>query len=184
MGSGQLEEVHDVEFDETQGSQNEATNLDDVRGAQLEQAMRNMDIGDIRPMQSNDDEDHPIITSVQVENEQDSVSHDEAQMQDQEASVSHPSHQVQVLQPNHIARDHPVDHIIGDIESGVQTRSRLATICQHYSFVSFKEPINIDDAMKDNDWIIVMQEELNNFKRNEVWELVERPKDHNVNRTK
>jgi primosomal protein N' len=25
-----------------------------------------------------------------------------------------------------------------------------------------------------------MHEELNNFKRNEVWELVERPKDHNV----
>jgi hypothetical protein len=30
--NGTLEEVHDVEFDETQGSQNEAQNLDDVRG--------------------------------------------------------------------------------------------------------------------------------------------------------
>jgi hypothetical protein len=39
-----LEEVHDVEFDETQGSQNKAHNLDDVRGDQLTNAMRNMDI--------------------------------------------------------------------------------------------------------------------------------------------
>jgi hypothetical protein len=29
-----------------------------------------------------------------------------------------------------------------------------------------------------------MHEELNNFKRNQVWELVERPKDHNVIETK
>jgi hypothetical protein len=31
LASGQLEEVHDVEFDETNGSQNEEDNLDDVR---------------------------------------------------------------------------------------------------------------------------------------------------------
>jgi hypothetical protein len=29
-----------------------------------------------------------------------------------------------------------------------------------------------------------MHEELNNFKRNQVWELVERPKDHNMIGTK
>ena len=29
-----------------------------------------------------------------------------------------------------------------------------------------------------------MHKELNNFTRNQVWELVERPKDHNVIRTK
>jgi hypothetical protein len=43
-----LEEVHNIEFDETQGSQNEAQNLDDVRGDQLSNAMKNIDIGDIR----------------------------------------------------------------------------------------------------------------------------------------
>ena len=43
--SGTLEEVHDVEFDETEGSQNEAQNLDDVRGDQLANAMKNMDCG-------------------------------------------------------------------------------------------------------------------------------------------
>jgi hypothetical protein len=56
-----LEEVHDVEFDETQGSQNEAQNLDDVRGDQLSNAIKNMDIGDIRPRQVDEDDDTHVI---------------------------------------------------------------------------------------------------------------------------
>jgi transposase InsO family protein len=51
LASGQLEKVHDVEFDETNGSQDEEDNLDDVRGTQLANAMKDMDIGDIRPKQ-------------------------------------------------------------------------------------------------------------------------------------
>jgi len=46
---GIVEEVHDVEVDETNGSQDENENFDDVRGVQLANAMKNMDIGDIRP---------------------------------------------------------------------------------------------------------------------------------------
>jgi hypothetical protein len=30
--------------------------------------------------------------------------------------------------------------------------------------------------LQDPDWVLAMQEELNNFKRNEVWSLVPRPK--------
>jgi hypothetical protein len=38
--------------------------------------------------------------------------------------------------------------------------------------------------LDDLDWVNAMHEELNNFARNEVWELVKRPCDHNVIRTK
>jgi hypothetical protein len=38
------------------------------------------------------------------------------------------------------------------------------------------EPLKVEEALDDQDWVIAMQEELNNFTRNEVWELVERPK--------
>ena len=38
------------------------------------------------------------------------------------------------------------------------------------------EPTNVDEALKDPDWVMAMQEELNNFTRNEVWKLVPRPK--------
>ena len=77
-----------------------------------------------------------------------------------------------------------MDSIIGDISRGVQTRSRLALFCEHFSFVSSTEPKKIDEALKDVDWINAMHEELNNFTRNQVWELVERPKDHNMIGTK
>ena len=86
------------------------------------------------------------------------------------------SNQVPILQPTNIARDHPLDTIIGDISRGVQTRSRLALFCEHFSFVSFIEPKKIEEALKDVDWVNAMHEELNNFTRNQVWELVERPK--------
>jgi hypothetical protein len=42
------------------------------------------------------------------------------------------------------------------------------------------EPNRVDEALLDVDWVNAMHEELNNFTRNEVWELVERPKNHNV----
>jgi hypothetical protein len=38
----------------------------------------------------------------------------------------------------------------------------------------------VEDALQDADWVMAMQEELNNFKRNEVWSLVERPKQNVV----
>jgi hypothetical protein len=72
-------------------------------------------------------------------------------------------------------RDHPVNAILGDIEKEVTSRSRVAIFCEHYSFVSSFEPFKVEDALRDPDWVVAMQEELNNFKHNEVWSLVERP---------
>jgi hypothetical protein len=87
-----------------------------------------------------------------------------------EAQVPHPRiHQI-------IQKDHPVDNILGSISKGVTTHSRLATFCEHYSFVSSLEPVKVEEALDDPDWVMAMQEELNNFTRNEVWSLVERPK--------
>jgi hypothetical protein len=61
-----------------------------------------------------------------------------------------------------------VDLILGDISKGVITRSRVANFCEHYSFVSSIEPLRVEEALKDPNWVIAMQEELNDFKRNEV----------------
>jgi hypothetical protein len=79
-----------------------------------------------------------------------------------------------------IQRNHPVDQILGDISKGVTTRSTLANFCEHYSFVSSIEPFRVEEALLDPDWVLAMQEELNNFKRNEVWTLVPRPKQNVV----
>jgi hypothetical protein len=67
-----------------------------------------------------------------------------------------------------IQRNHPVDQILGDISKGITTRSRLANFCEHYSFISSIEPFRVEEALQDPDWVLAMQGELNNFKRNEV----------------
>ena len=120
MDSGTLEEVHDVEFDETMGSQVESENLKYVRGIQLSNAMKNMDIDELRPRQVNDDEDDQVqvlsnsnmqddtnqaSTSGSHDNEQDQVASTSSQPNDQASA----SNQVPILQPTHIARDHPLD---------------------------------------------------------------------------
>jgi hypothetical protein len=79
-----------------------------------------------------------------------------------------------------IQRDHPVDNILGDLKNGVTTRSCVANFCQYYSFFSSMESFKIEDSLCDPDWVVAMQKELSNFKRNQVWSLVERKKQNIV----
>ena len=80
---------------------------------------------------------------------------------------------------------HPQDLIIGSPSKGAMTRSqKLASFIEHHSLVSCTEPKNVEEALQDPDWINAMHEELNNFTRNEVWSLEERPQDARVIRTK
>ena len=81
----------------------------------------------------------------------------EAEPIQHQSSIPHPRvHHI-------IQKDYPVDNILGSISKGVTTRSRLAIFCEHYSFVSFLEPLKVDEALDDPDWVMAMQEELNNF---------------------
>jgi hypothetical protein len=108
-----------------------------------------MDVGELRPRQVIDEEDDQVqvlsISNVQVDTNQASSSGSHDNVQDQVASSSsQPNDQtsasnVPILQPTNIARDHPLDTIIGDISRGMQTRSKLALFCEYFSFVSTKE---------------------------------------------
>ena len=40
--------------------------------------------------------------------------------------------------------------------------------------VSQIEPKSVEEALQDDQWCIAMQEELNQFERNDVWELIPR----------
>ena len=55
-----------------------------------------------------------------------------------------------------IQRDHPIDNILGSIRKGVTTRSHLANFCQYYSFVSSLEPLKVEQALGDPDWVMAM----------------------------
>ena len=65
--------------------------------------------------------------------------------------------------------NHPQDQIIGNLSSRVRTRSSLRNICNNLAFISQIEPKNIKYAIVDENWMIAMQEELNQFERSEVW---------------
>ncbi|KAH9743819.1 hypothetical protein KPL70_003436 [Citrus sinensis] len=79
---------------------------------------------------------------------------------------------------------HPKDVILGDPSRGVTTRSSLRNTCEHAAFISQIEPKSFADAENDESWIMAMQEELNQFERNNVWELVPNPEHQSIIGTK
>ncbi|GKC22639.1 ribonuclease H-like domain-containing protein, partial [Tanacetum coccineum] len=67
-----------------------------------------------------------------------------------------------------IHKDHPVEQIIRDLNSIPQTRRMTKNLEEH-------EPKKVIHALKDPSWIEAMQEELLQFKLQEVWTLVDLP---------
>lgn len=53
-----------------------------------------------------------------------------------------------------------------------------------FFFTSTVEPTSVVDALKDEQWLKAIQEELLQFERNQVWELILRPSDVNIIGTK
>ncbi|GJR05477.1 retrovirus-related pol polyprotein from transposon TNT 1-94 [Tanacetum coccineum] len=49
---------------------------------------------------------------------------------------------------------------------------------------SYEEPKNVNEALTDESWIVAMQEELNQFIANDVWELVPQPRNMTITGTK
>ena len=92
-------------------------------------------------------------------------------------------HDIELKSSPKVLKDHPVQNIIGELNSNVRTRSQLNQM-GHVAFLSSIEPKNVKEASTDDYWIIAMQEELNQFERNDVWDLVPRPSDQSVIGTK
>nr|GEV60656.1 retrovirus-related Pol polyprotein from transposon TNT 1-94 [Tanacetum cinerariifolium] len=81
-------------------------------------------------------------------------------------------------------KDHPLHKIIGDPKSSVRTRGQLENSCLFSCLLSFIEPANVAEALRDADWVNAMQEELDQFARLKVWRLVPRPEGKSVIKTK
>ncbi|GJR37976.1 putative ribonuclease H-like domain-containing protein [Tanacetum coccineum] len=104
--------------------------------------------------------------------------------------------QVSPVPTTRIHKDHPLNQVIGDLQSATQTRQMTKNL-EEYGFVSTtlkqrtshkdlqnclfscllsqEEPQKVVQALKDPSWIEAMQEELLQFKLQEVWTLVELP---------
>ena len=83
-----------------------------------------------------------------------------------------------------IRLNHPSSNILGSLNDNMRLRSKALSIIPHSCYLSQFEPKKVDEALQDADWVNSMHEELHQFVRNDVWELVPRPKGVNVIGTK
>jgi hypothetical protein len=88
--------------------------------------------------------------------------------------------------PSHIQKAHPPHQIIGNLNERVTHSSRSAHLSffSNMLFVALFEPQDVGHALSDLSWVNAMHEELENFERNQVWMLVDPPRDVNVIGTK
>jgi hypothetical protein len=110
-----------------------------------------------------------------VDDDGENEDHDEEQLLEPTTARKGPSVRVQ--------KNHPLYLVIGNPDQGITTR-RSNEVISNSCFVSLIEPKNVKEALTDECWIEAMQEELNQFKRSEVWDLVPRPEGFNVIGTK
>jgi hypothetical protein len=180
--TGLVEVSCDIVFDETNGSQVEQVDLDELDDEEAScVTLRNMSIGDVYPKefeeptqaqdqpsssmqaspptqdedqaQGDENEDQEDEPPQEEDNDKGGDAENEDKEDDQEIQGQRPPHQ-RVHQA--IQRDHLVNSILGDIHKGVTTRSRVAHFCEHYSFVSSIEPYRVEDALRDPDWVLAM----------------------------
>jgi hypothetical protein len=172
-----VEVSSDIVFDETNGSQIEQVDLDELDDEEAPcSTLRNMSIRDVcpqEPKEPSQEQDQPsssIQTSPPTQDEE-LAQEEEDQVQDneppQEEDIDQGGDEVdqekedeqenQDQRPPHprvhqaIQRDHLVNSILGGIQKGVTTFSRVAHFCEHYSFVSSIEPYRIEDALRNPD---------------------------------
>ncbi|GJR71010.1 putative ribonuclease H-like domain-containing protein [Tanacetum coccineum] len=135
-----------------------------------------------------------------------SFASEDSHVEDQEIELGNipQSYEVPTTPHTRIHKDHPIEHVIGDVQSSVQTR-RMKTsysekgflsaiyegkshqdlhTCLFVCFLSQEEPKRISQALRDPAWVEAMQEELLQFKLQKVWILVDLPKGHRAIGTK
>ena len=80
--------------------------------------------------------------------------------------------------------NHPSSNILGSLNDNMRLRSKVLSVITHSCYLSQFEPKKVDESLQDTDWVNSIHEELHKFVRNDVWELVPRPKGVNVIETK
>nr|GEU50868.1 retrotransposon protein, putative, unclassified [Tanacetum cinerariifolium] len=80
-------------------------------------------------------------------------------------------------------RNYPLENVIGNLNQRT-LRSQAQNQSNFFCFISTIEPKNVNEALGDESWIVAMQEELNQFITNDVWELVPQPRNMTIKGTK
>ncbi|KAK1605594.1 hypothetical protein QYE76_029267 [Lolium multiflorum] len=204
--TGAIEVSCDVVFLEDNGSQVEQVVPCVAGNDDPSNAIKLMGIGHIRPTEVHTDDQRyevevsstaqvepsstqakpssatqePSSTQVESHSEEQEGSHHPTKQDhddDQETSSTHVQAQV-VPRDQVLARDEFIDHE-GTIRK-IKAATRASDMKVDQVLGSISKGV-VHEALVDPDWVIAMQEELEYFTRNEVWSLVERPKDHRIN---
>ncbi|GJR95842.1 putative ribonuclease H-like domain-containing protein [Tanacetum coccineum] len=132
----------------------------------------------------------PTVTTAPLEAIHDDFFSDETEVDMSNITTIYPVLSTQITR---IHKDHSLDHVIGDVQSGVQIRRMTKTTneqgfisavfegkthedlhtCRFTCFLSQKEPKKVIQALKDPSRIEAIQEELLQFKLQHVWTLVD-----------
>nr|GEV77088.1 hypothetical protein [Tanacetum cinerariifolium] len=81
------------------------------------------------------------------------------------------------------SKNNPLENVIGNLNQRT-LRSQAQNKSNFFYFVSTIEPKNVNEELGDKSWIVAMQEELNHFIANDIWELVPQPKNMTIIGTK
>ncbi|GKB96404.1 retrovirus-related pol polyprotein from transposon TNT 1-94, partial [Tanacetum coccineum] len=135
------------------------------------------------PSSTNVEQDAPSPSNSQTTLEtQPPIIPNDVEVDNHDIEVSHmgndPYFGLPILENSKWTKDHPLENIIGELARPVSTRLQLHEqdfFCYYDAFLTAVEPKTYKDALTQSCWIEAMQEELNEFKRLEVWELVPRP---------
>ena len=76
-----------------------------------------------------------------------------------------------------VVKNHPESNIIGSLDEGLRPRKGnklLANRVTYHCYLTQFEPKSIEEALQDENWVESMHEKLNQFVRNDVWELAPR----------
>ncbi|GJS76499.1 retrovirus-related pol polyprotein from transposon TNT 1-94 [Tanacetum coccineum] len=133
---------------------------------------------------SQEQEHSPIISQGFEESPKTPTFHDDPLNKSPQDSTSQgsSSNVIQIHTPlEHLGRwtkDHPIANVISDPSRSISTRKQLETDamwCYFDAFLTSVEPKNFKQAMTEPSWIDAMQEEIHEFERLKVWELVPCP---------
>src|ERR1044072_3314296 len=106
----------------------------------------------------------------------------EPEVQNPEATTSEDAASDQPpLRRNRARTSHHEELILGSKDAPVRTRYAFRPSEENLlSLVSLIEPTSVDEAFLDKDWVLAMEEELNQFSKNDVWDLAKKPKGDHV----
>nr|GEW68277.1 hypothetical protein [Tanacetum cinerariifolium] len=116
----------------------------------------------------------PSSTTVDQDAPSPKVASDQSLSTDSTHTIMHPDHQIS-QHNSKWTKDHPLENIISQLARPVSIRLQLheqALFYYYDAFLTYVEPKTYKDALTQSYWIEAMQEDLNEFERLEVVQIV------------